>query len=422
MAITDTWLKANIDKVVDKPFERADRDGLSVRVTTKGAIKFQMRYRVNGRAARIDIGAYPVISLKEARTACDDYRRQLHDGIDPRDAIKQKKLSEDDGTIESIFRSWHKSQFSDGRSSVKERTALDYIKALELHVFPKIGTKQAEKVTLHQWLDLLEALAAKKPTTTNLVLTVCRRALKWAVRRRMLSTNELASVESKEDLNITKRARVRTLTDDELTGILLAFENANRQALSTRLMLFLALFFGCRIGELRLAKIADFDFDKQVWTVPVANHKMGVKTGKALVRPIISEVMPVIKLVIDIVQQDAPKCEYIFPKKNLKPYSKTDVSAMSRPVNTWLKANNRPIDGWTIHDLRRTQRTNMSRITTTEVAETMLGHKLPGIQSVYDHHDYLEEQAKAYQIWWHKLQRLKDPSTYQNVVELKKAQ
>lgn len=420
MALTDSWLKANLNKESAKAFERADRDGLSVRVTAKGAITFQMRYRWNDKAARIDIGPYPLMTLKEARDSCDEQRKLLLNDIDPREAKREKaaKANADDGTVERVFRAWHNSQFGEGRSNVKEQTAKEYLRALEINVFPVLGKKQVNKVTLHQWLDLLESLAAKKPTITNLVLTVSRRALKWAVRRRLIKSNELAGIESKEDLNISLGSRSRILSNDELAILLQGIEHANRQRLGNRILVFLALFYGCRVGELRLAKKAHFDLDKMVWTVPVENHKTGYKMKRALLRPIIEEVKPVIELAMSLSDGDL-----MFPTKDGEVYSQAVVTRMAKPIITWSIKNGTPIgDDWTMHDLRRTQRTNMSKITTTEVAETMLGHKLDGVQSIYDHHDYLEEQAKAYKVWWHRLQHFKDPAAYENVVELKAAQ
>ena len=418
MALSDSWLKANLNKVTDKPFEKADRDGLSVRVAAKGAIIFQMRYRWAGKAARVDIGPYPLLSLKEAREQCDIYRKLLINNQDPREYKREQaaKAHASEGTVEQVFRAWHKSQFSDGRASVKESTAHEYLRALEINVFPVLGKKQLDQVSLHQWLDLFESMAAKKPTITNLTLTVSRRALKWAVRRRIISTNELMGIESKEDLNISRKSRKRTLSDDELRVILQAIEKANRQRLGNRIMIFLALFFGCRIGELRLAKKGDFDFTKRVWTVPVENHKTGYKMQRPLLRPIIDEVIPVLELAFSL----SPN-ELAFPTGEGGVYSQSATTRMSEPLKTWAKMNGVTMNDWYLHDLRRTQRTNMSKITTTEVAETMLGHKLGGIQSVYDHYDYLEEQAKAYRIWWQKLQRIKDPAAYHNVVDLKVA-
>jgi hypothetical protein len=69
MAITDARLKANSGKRGDKIREKADRDGLGARVSLKGKIVFQIRYRYNGsaNAKQLDLGSYPAMSLKKAR-------------------------------------------------------------------------------------------------------------------------------------------------------------------------------------------------------------------------------------------------------------------------------------------------------------------------------------------------------------------
>ncbi|PHM53264.1 Arm DNA-binding domain-containing protein [Xenorhabdus hominickii] len=49
MAITDSWLRSTNGKPQEKMITKSDRDGLSVRVTSKGKIIFQLRYRWNGK-------------------------------------------------------------------------------------------------------------------------------------------------------------------------------------------------------------------------------------------------------------------------------------------------------------------------------------------------------------------------------------
>ena len=61
---------------------------------------------------------------------------------------------------------------------------------------------------------------------------------------------------------------------------------------------------------------------------------------------------------------------------------------------------------WSLHDLRRTARTNFSDLTTPHIAEIMLGHKLPGVWQVYDKNDYLDEQRKAYFAWWNRVKSI----------------
>ena len=70
----------------------------------------------------------------------------------------------------------------------------------------------------------------------------------------------------------------------------------------------------------------------------------------------------------------------------------------------------KPFKHWTKHDLRRTLRTNMSRIAPQAVAEKMMGHVFKDVQGTYDHHDYLDEMKEYYQIWYNKLMKIVNDS------------
>lgn len=55
-----------------------------------------------------------------------------------------------------------------------------------------------------------------------------------------------------------------------------------------------------------------------------------------------------------------------------------------------------PLPHWTIHDLRRTARSLLSRVgVRPDISERMLGHAIPGVEGVYDRHAYDEEKGKA---------------------------
>jgi len=84
MALTEAWLKSKHRKLCEKSEEKTDRDGMRVRVSPKGKITFQMRFRYEGKAARMDLGTYPLISLKEAREKALEMRAKLEQGYDPR--------------------------------------------------------------------------------------------------------------------------------------------------------------------------------------------------------------------------------------------------------------------------------------------------------------------------------------------------
>ena len=56
------------------------------------------------------------------------------------------------------------------------------------------------------------------------------------------------------------------------------------------------------------------------------------------------------------------------------------------------------VNGWTLHDLRRTARSLMSRAgVPNDHAERCLGHVIGGVRGVYDRHSFRGEMASAYE-------------------------
>ena len=69
-------------------------------------------------------------------------------------------------------------------------------------------------------------------------------------------------------------------------------------------------------------------------------------------------------------------------------------------LNAALTTVDHGLDPFTIHDLRRTVRAHLSSLgIRSEVAERCLNHKLPGIQAVYNTHDYFAERRAALETW-----------------------
>jgi integrase len=56
---------------------------------------------------------------------------------------------------------------------------------------------------------------------------------------------------------------------------------------------------------------------------------------------------------------------------------------------------------WTLHDLRHTGRTGMSRlrISTKDVRARVLGHVDRSVDGGYDQNDYLDEKREALELW-----------------------
>lgn len=192
-------------------------------------------------------------------------RRRTEQGHDPkivRLLAKQAILKAD--SVESLFRQWHTAYCTKNKKGHH-----DILRSFELHVFPKIGQLPAEKVTLHEWLDLLEKQAEIRPGITDRILTNAKQMLKWGVKRRLIPVNSLAEISARQDLQIKKQAESRSLSDDEVVHVWRAVDHS-RMAAKNKLFLKLCLIYGCRNGELRASEKDHFDFEKKVWTIPPA--------------------------------------------------------------------------------------------------------------------------------------------------------
>src|SRR5262249_40661398 len=76
------------------------------------------------------------------------------------------------------------------------------------------------------------------------------------------------------------------------------------------------------------------------------------------------------------------------------------------------------VKDWTLHDLRRTARSLMSRAgVPSDHAERCLGHVIPGVRGVYDKHRYVEEMRVAFEALAAQIDCIVDPQ--ENVVALR---
>lgn len=122
----------------EKDYKLSDSGGLLLYVSTSGHRSWRFKYRFGGKEKRLILGAFPEMSLAEARDRRDVARRQLKDGKDPGLEQRRARLARStpsELTFESFARQWHDHE--------KARwTAVhtnDVISSLEKDVFEAIG-------------------------------------------------------------------------------------------------------------------------------------------------------------------------------------------------------------------------------------------------------------------------------------------
>ena len=137
-------LTASFVKTVRRPGRYGDGRGgyglsLLVKPTSTGRISrtWAQRLYINGRAVNLGLGAYPLVTLREARAKALENRRTLARGMDPRsDGIPTFARA-----AEKVI-AIHRANWKPGGDTEEQWRA-----SLRDYVYPKIGHKTVNKIT-----------------------------------------------------------------------------------------------------------------------------------------------------------------------------------------------------------------------------------------------------------------------------------
>src|SRR6202166_2222848 len=111
MPLTDVACRKAKPKA--RPAKLSDGGGLHLLVDPKGGRYWRVAYRFAGKQKTLALGAYPSVSLADARIARDAAKRRLAAGIDPSQARKDEKRAarlSTENTFEAVAREWHANQ------------------------------------------------------------------------------------------------------------------------------------------------------------------------------------------------------------------------------------------------------------------------------------------------------------------------
>jgi len=107
MPLSDPAIRAA--KGGEKPCKLFDAKGLFLLVTPQGSKLWRVKYRFARKDQLLSLGAYPEVTLKQARVGRDEVRRQVAAGIDPSAARKALKATQ---AGEAVLKYWRESGFT----------------------------------------------------------------------------------------------------------------------------------------------------------------------------------------------------------------------------------------------------------------------------------------------------------------------
>jgi hypothetical protein len=136
-----------------KDYKLADGEGLYVLVRPNGSKLWRLKYRFGGKEKLLSLGAYPQVSLADARLRRAEAKVALGQGMDP----GAKDTPARGTTFEEASRAWHANRLSSLEPSHAERL----MTRLERDAFPALGEKQLKEITSGDVLAMVRTVEAR---------------------------------------------------------------------------------------------------------------------------------------------------------------------------------------------------------------------------------------------------------------------
>jgi len=270
--LTDT--KVRTAKPRPKSYKIADSNRLYLLVTPSGGKLWRWNYTYDGKQKSMAFGAYPVVSLADARGKRDEAVAILSEGRDPAIARKLKieaNIEAGRMTFERVAREW----YENSKAQWAKIHASDVIRSLERDVFPTIGALPIAQLTPPLVLGVLREIEARGAIeTAKRVRQRISAVFVYGIAQGVVE-NDPAEKLGKV-LKPLRKGRQPAITDIErLRQMIKDAEEDNARPITRLALRFLALT-AVRPSELRGARWGEFeDLDgrKPLWRIPAARMK-----------------------------------------------------------------------------------------------------------------------------------------------------
>jgi len=386
--------------------------GFGLMVTAKGHRTFVVQYRTDGRSKRMHLK--PNLSAKDARTEAKKLLELVAKGQDPiadkqaaATTARRARAARPDTFAAIVDEYFKRGVFK--RDGSKLRTLDDRRAVLDRLVIPAFGKRPISDIKRRDITGLLDRIADENgPIMARLVLAYIRKVMNWHAARSDFNTPIIPGM---GPLGSTQRDRI--LSDDELKAVWSATEAVEGFVFGTFVrFLLLTATRRSEAAAMTRDELPDARGEKvgERWVIPSARYK----TNKELVIPLSMaaqsalEVLPELGKFIFTTDGQRPiagfsKSKHAFDKKVLAALRTQDPQAK--------------LARWTLHDLRRTAHSLMSRAgIPPEVAERCLGHTVAGARDTYDRDAFYAEMKHAFEALAGQIDRIVIPPADTGVI------
>lgn len=379
---------AAIERLTSGILRDSRTPGLKIEAKPTGRKVWLFRRRLAGtsKIVNVSLGAFPAYSIAAARTWATNLNATIERGKDPRELkrAEDKRLAM---TVRAAHDLYMAAVIRGERRAVKPRTIADKKKIYDRDIGPRLGKASLYQLTEDECWDAVYDKANTSKDRANKMAGELACFLRWCCGRE----GRMAGIEAMSHpaptliatwFSTGPKANTRFLNEEEIGWL---FQALAEEPLVYRRGIILLLMTAARRNELFGAPA--HEIVDGVWTLPVERSKTGKENivalgpwGRKLAQT---------------------NHAWLFPSPRLD----------GPQIFGWFKARDRlharmellagqPIARWHFHDLRRTFKTNSSRVgIADEVSELMLNHKRTGVKGIYNKNEELDARAAGFLAW-----------------------
>ncbi|HBQ8028905.1 TPA: tyrosine-type recombinase/integrase [Klebsiella aerogenes] len=294
-------------KALEKDLTLHDGDGLFLIVKTSGKKLWCFRYQRPATKQRtmMGLGAFPALSLADARGLRADYLALLANGIDPQ---VQAEVAEEQQQIalDSIFSTVAANWFQLKSKSVNPDYAKDIWRSLEKDVFPAIGEIPLQQIRARTLVEALETIKARGAleTVRRLVQRI-NEIMIYAVNTGLIDANPASGVGMAFEK--PKKQNMPTLRPEELPKLMRSLVMSNL-SVPTRCLIEWQLLTLVRPSEASGARWAEIDLDAKLWTIPAER----MKAKREHIVPLSPQALEI----LEVMKPISAHREFVFPSRN----------------------------------------------------------------------------------------------------------
>jgi len=384
MRLTDRKIKSIVATGKEQTF--SDGNCLVLRVRANGTKSWRFKYTVNKKVTKLSLGAYPAVTLAEARSVAVNYLQLLAKGIDPKEYESTKKV-EASRKLANTFLAAAELWFERKQPTVTAKHAAREWRTLEMYIFPKMKGMPLESITAIDTIEILRPLETDgKHSTINNIYQSLNQIMDYSVNHGFINANPLAKIIKVFTKNTVEH--MATIRPEELPDFLTALNGSQTIQNKTKLLILWQLHTMTRSNEAASTKWADINIEDAVWVIPAENMKGG-KMHR----------VPLTPSTLAVLEQMKPLSghhEYVFPNgRNKKSH------ASSQTVNNAIKKSLGYKDKLTAHGMRSIASTALhEKGYDSLLVEACLAHADKNeTRAAYNRSDYLEKR-RSIMSWW----------------------